>query len=269
MMSILDGIIGCWSPSLGASGYRLLDRTRYGNHGTLTNMDAGTDWVAIPPRGMALDFDGTDDYVDCGVNNRGASAISVSAWVIPQTTTGSHPFVGKYNFAGGTAANRSWVLGQNGTSFRASIYSTDGTFGTRDSGAFVVAGAISHVMMTWKSDGVTGAFPSLFVNGVEVTGTTSGVVQTLINTNSVTTKLGRIDNFASVAYANCKLMESALWNRDLTLGEIEELNRLGNGWIGRELTGMNRRRRAYKGPSFNAAWALRQRQILGGGGGLG
>jgi hypothetical protein len=51
------------------------------NHGTLTNMDPATDWVN--DSGTALDFDGSNDYVDVG---NGASlditgAVTVSAWV--------------------------------------------------------------------------------------------------------------------------------------------------------------------------------------------
>ena len=60
--SLRQGLIGAWCPSLGATGYRLLDRSGYGNHGTLTNMNAGTDWVGNGD-GLALDFDSSDDWV--------------------------------------------------------------------------------------------------------------------------------------------------------------------------------------------------------------
>ncbi len=58
--SLRQGLVGAWCPSLGASGFRLIDRSGYGNHGTLTNMDPGTDWVASGS-GLALDCDGIDD----------------------------------------------------------------------------------------------------------------------------------------------------------------------------------------------------------------
>ena len=60
--NILTGLVGAWCPSLGPSGYTLLDRSGRGNHGTLTNMDAGSDWLGMPG-GWALDFDGTNDSV--------------------------------------------------------------------------------------------------------------------------------------------------------------------------------------------------------------
>jgi hypothetical protein len=63
--SLRQGLVGAWCPSLGASGFRLIDRSGYNNHGVLTGMDPGTDWVASGS-GLALDFDGVNDYVDCG-----------------------------------------------------------------------------------------------------------------------------------------------------------------------------------------------------------
>ena len=60
--SLWDGCVGAWAPSLGATGSRLFDHSAYGNHGTLTNMDAASDWVVSGGK-WALDFDGTNDYV--------------------------------------------------------------------------------------------------------------------------------------------------------------------------------------------------------------
>lgn len=60
-----DGLIGQWMASLGATGGALFDWSGHGSGGTLTNMDPDTDWVA-GRYGWALDFDGVNDYVDCG-----------------------------------------------------------------------------------------------------------------------------------------------------------------------------------------------------------
>lgn len=63
-----DGLVGLWVPRLGPTGATLYDLTGNGNDGTLTNMDPATDWVA-GENGWALDFDGSDDYVDLGTCN--------------------------------------------------------------------------------------------------------------------------------------------------------------------------------------------------------
>ncbi|MGQ9576484.1 MAG: LamG-like jellyroll fold domain-containing protein [Thermoguttaceae bacterium] len=83
--ALWDGLVGLWIPALGPSGTRLVDWSGYGNHGTLVNMNPGTDWVAgwYPPGGWALRFEGSDDRVSCP----GASVLnltgrlSMAAWV--------------------------------------------------------------------------------------------------------------------------------------------------------------------------------------------
>ena len=60
--NLWDGLVGAWMPSLGVTGETLRDVSGNGNHGTLTNMDAASDWVATS-KGLALDFDGNDDRV--------------------------------------------------------------------------------------------------------------------------------------------------------------------------------------------------------------
>jgi hypothetical protein len=71
--------VGAWCPSLGASGYRLIDRSGYGNHGVLTGMDAATDWVAS--NGVALDFENlSDDRVSCSSANISMAEGAISLW---------------------------------------------------------------------------------------------------------------------------------------------------------------------------------------------
>ena len=59
-----QGCVGAWAPCLGPSGLRLHDFSRGVNWGTLTNMDAATDWVVSGGQ-YALDFDGVNDRVEC------------------------------------------------------------------------------------------------------------------------------------------------------------------------------------------------------------
>jgi len=66
-------------------GTTLHDRSGCGNDGTIH----GASWAASGD-GFALEFDGVDDYVDCGVSPSfaPAKAVSVEAWVYPKTTPG-------------------------------------------------------------------------------------------------------------------------------------------------------------------------------------
>ena len=74
-----DGVVGAWCPSLGPTGGRLHDFSRYGNWGTLTNMDPPTDWV-VDGGQYALDFDAVNDYVVAGSLPDFPADCTYSAW---------------------------------------------------------------------------------------------------------------------------------------------------------------------------------------------
>ena len=84
--NLWKGLVGAWMPSFGVTGETLRDVSGNGNDGTLTNMDAASDWVGTS-KGLALDFDGVNDYVDCGTSRstRVVEAISITGWVKKQT----------------------------------------------------------------------------------------------------------------------------------------------------------------------------------------
>lgn len=68
-------------------GTSVFDFSGNGNTGTMTNMDAGTDWVD-GKFGKALDFDGVNDYVNLGPGgNYDGNEGAISMWI--KTTSGS------------------------------------------------------------------------------------------------------------------------------------------------------------------------------------
>jgi hypothetical protein len=73
------GCVGAWNPGLGPTGLTLRDWSGYGNHGTLTNMDAGTDWVASQGK-YALNFDAVDDGVALQNVTITAAPFTICAW---------------------------------------------------------------------------------------------------------------------------------------------------------------------------------------------
>lgn len=88
------GCIGAWCPSVDRSRSVLLtDHSPYRNHGTLTNMDPPTDWVGSGT-GVALDFDGTDDYaVSAALATvlRGLDTFSICFWAKKAATWSLNP----------------------------------------------------------------------------------------------------------------------------------------------------------------------------------
>ena len=80
--TLRQGLVGAWCPSLpnGGSGNMLPDVSGYGNHGSLVGMSPD-DWVSSQ-YGRALDFDGVNDYVNCGriTSIESQTNISFSFW---------------------------------------------------------------------------------------------------------------------------------------------------------------------------------------------
>ena len=79
------GLVGLWAPSLGQTGSKLFDWSGFGNNGTLTNMDPGTDWVTGRD-GYALDFDGTNDRIDLpNVYDNASNPQTTAFWIKPDS----------------------------------------------------------------------------------------------------------------------------------------------------------------------------------------
>ena len=70
------------------------DSSLYRNHGTLTSMDPPTDWVD-GHHGMALDFDGSNDYVNLGTRLGNWSEFTISLFFKPAQTGIFHDLFGK------------------------------------------------------------------------------------------------------------------------------------------------------------------------------
>jgi hypothetical protein len=83
-----DGLVGLWMPTLGPTGLTLRDVSGRENHGTLTNMDPATDWVASP-YGWALDFVRASDQdvrVAHDASLVGMGQLTLAAWVWSRST---------------------------------------------------------------------------------------------------------------------------------------------------------------------------------------
>lgn len=89
------GLVGAWCPSLGPTGNVLHDWSGRWNRGTLTNMDPATDWV-VSGQGYALDFDGSNDYVDCGTATPlNLTRFTIAAWLRSAGSGGEAAIIGK------------------------------------------------------------------------------------------------------------------------------------------------------------------------------
>jgi len=205
-----DGLV-LWVPFYEGSGSTAHDLSGNGNDGTIY----GAQWTS-GRFGHGLDFDGTDDYVDCGA---GASLditgpVTVAVWVHPRAAGVAMIFLeggGQYVL---------WVQSDDEVRFA----DTQGNY--VDTAPNVLAlNAWNHVVGVFAGvagDAVTLDNARIYVNGVNradhVYGTWSPETQGNLN-------IGRSPN--DVNYTNGIIDEARVYNRALSAGEVRRLYHAG------------------------------------------
>lgn len=235
------GLIGAWCPSLGATGFRLLDRSGRNNHATLINT-ASTDWITSGGKG-AIAFNGTSSYGNVVLPftlDLATNSVTVSFW--NRNTTGT------------TGVYASLASSTNGTPFL--IFQASGTAITlthRNN----AGGDAAAVGGTWQSANwrlLTGISTptslTLLVNGVQVATTSRTAAATSLNqvTFSALNRAGSLSN-----YASSQIDDLRVFARAVSLPEIRQMYIAGRGFgllperarrrAGAAMATTNRRRR--------------------------
>lgn len=214
--SLSRGLVGAWCPSLGASGYRLLDRSGNGNHGVLTNMDPGTDWVPSGGK-LALDFDGVNDQILANKTVAFAhdNKISIGCWA-KVTSNGNRTVLVNFGssfelwyplFDGGSTI----ALGYPGASPLQSVSNS------------TVFNEWVHIFIT--RGGASSGLSSIYLNGIKL----SLLTDTVSNHPAITssTFIGCRDG--ATRFAVALLDDIRVYNRVLTSSEIRLLYTGGRG----------------------------------------
>jgi hypothetical protein len=231
-----DGVVGAWCPSLGPTGLRLHDFSRRANWGTLTNMDASTDWV-VDGGAYALLFGANKSVTMAGDGVILTGDFVVSFWARPTSTL---------------PANRNVMQKQSGG--LSLILLNDTVFSARSQSSGLVTWAIPSIGTSWTHFAFlrSGTSARVFANGTESTGGSrafsgSFVIDCLGSILSPSTNFpGYLDGVVAI---DCQSSPN--------LGR--ELFEIGRGGMYTP----RRRRRAYSfGPSFQAGWARGSNVIL-------
>ena len=229
----------------GPAGLNVYDLAGNRRHGTLTNMDAPTDWVRS--QGLySLDFDGTNDYVGGFRNIQVAAGLTISAWF----KAGSTSKVRHSIYFGSTDQSPdiyAHIEQVSGTTYAPNLYLSNGYVGVGTS--FTLDTAWHHYVWTLSADATTvryyqdGKSLGSVANARTVTqdnlsGSIGGTPESVLTTIGFTA-LGQIDDVAR-------------YSRELTAGEIRLL--------------ATRRGIAYEARRdiFGAVTANRRRRILTG-----
>ena len=254
-MALSDGLVGYWSAWQGSSGYRLLDRTGRGNHGTLTNMDAGTDWVGATVQGrsgFALDFDGSNDFVSASnLPTRGnADLISIGGWFFGPAAS--------YTFSNYFFSIPLDSSGSNGIDFTNPQAVRFNLFGSGVSNLSINTTIDLRGKWTFLVGVFDGAKGLVYADGVlsAQANHTAGA-----STASRQFNLGRFGSFGGFAAIRCA--EAFVFYRALAASEVQQIYNLGPGWY------QPYRKRGYgyavAAAGFKPYWHRRETQIIGGG----
>jgi len=228
------GLVGAWCPSLGATGFRLLDRSGRNNHGTLTNM-AATAWQTSGGK-IALDFDSADDSISAPLNTPATTQLTMSCWARLRSTGGQ-----------GTGFSR--MFARANTSQFALSYTNSGLAvainGTTNNFAHAASSTtFEHFVATWD-----GATVRMHVNGAQLgSASYSGTIAastTAINLGGISGLQRTVDGFVDD------------WRLSLLALSPTEIRQLYIGGRGYGLLSERPRRRGKAAAAFN-----RRRRIL-------
>ena len=248
--------MGCWCPSVsGSFGFRLPDLSGYGNHGTLTNMDSGTDWVPSGGK-LALDFDGTDDNIVGGyVLPAPILPNSISAWVnVRSGTSNRFSFRSHADVSSSTGV---WlrVNGSNaviaGYGRNTDSFEVGNSFNIATSTEVIDSSKWVHIAAIIR--GLNNH--SIFINGIEANATYTGT-QTAVNGGFVF-NIGRIFTGGTNRYGSALSDDIRYYNRALAPSEIRLLYTGGRG------VGLMPERIKHRRKTTAAATNRRRRLICG------
>ena len=250
--TLLHGLVGAWCPSLGPSGYTLFDRSGRSNHGTLTNMDAATDWVGSPG-GWVIDGDGSNDRVHTALRLP-TSSMTYCGWVLMRTfKTGynNRPF-GEADNARGTAGSclilrpgGPYVVMRGGT---ASDINATSAAATSTNQWYHWAVTLSDVPRVWR-------------NGILIA---TGTGSTISSWNKGF-KILADDDAGPSTTIDGQVSDVAAWSRALTQNEISKLWQLQQGGLGRLLTQRGQRKVFRTQAAVKSYLFLNRGQVIGGG----
>ena len=220
----IGGEVGWWCPSLDDAGNgttNLLDLSGVNNNrGTLTNMDAATDWVADTDSGgvRALDFDGINDYGEISSSFVLTGAFSISWWENLNAVNSFHAVASIK-----TSASSSSFIIYRSTNSSYQFLTWRNTTSSPQS-AFRASNASNLSMGSWRHFCITGINLAssmigdfqAYENGVPLIVTTAGnfVASTFVNS---------IARDGLGTFNNAKFDDIRIFNRVLTTSEVQAL----------------------------------------------
>lgn len=216
--SVWNGLVGLWSPGLGASSDTLFDVSHGVRNSGAIN---GATWVVDGGR-QALDFDGVDDYAIVA-DDPAIDLIdgSVSFWMLCRTRSDAEYMIAKKSSDSGSGANDlSYGIGWQSDKPRLLI-SDGGSFQVHSSTTTPSLSEWHHVSFTFNGATIQSYLDGSPDGSVAQTITPQNAAQSLL-IGALTTGALRFDGL---------LDDIVLHNRALAAAEIRQLYQAGRGGI--------------------------------------
>jgi Tfp pilus assembly protein PilX len=189
-----------------ASGTTAVDSSGNGNNGTLFN---GAIWTTLGKIGGALDFNGTDGYVNIA-NNGGffsrvdGQELSLSVWINPSRLGGQYQDIVTLRDA---SVGHNWILYQHTLDGSVQLHGTS----QNKSGYVPATGSWTHIVATVNAAGIY----NLYANGVLVQGPMAYNFQPA---SPSILSIGRYPNGSE--YYQGKIDNVKIFNRALSASEV-------------------------------------------------
>ena len=203
------GIHGRWLCNEG-TGDKIIDSSRKGNHGTLTNMDPATDWVE-GKNGFALDFDGSDDHVLIPGAVITAAPLTLMCWFNVVDITSAHCLIS---------------IANNGTDNQYFELIAFGAVGgdplrmdTRSGGLTVADASIPFSANTWHFAAGTvdeAGNIAVYLDGGNRGTNTGARTPTSLNSTSI----GSLVRLSQQNFTTGRISNAMIYNRALSEGEV-------------------------------------------------
>jgi hypothetical protein len=215
------GLVGHWTFDDGAGSTTAADSSGLGNTGTLTNMDPSTDWVT-GQIGGALEFDGTDDYVevvrDCTLEPSDEFTVSVWFYWIDESVSNYGKIVAKTEIEL-KSPFQSYSIGQ-----RQSFNDIEFELNVENQGYVFARTTLSlstwhHLVLTFDGTQATAYIDGSTVGSV----TTSGLGNTVYYYNTPLAIGNESSGLGSNNYVNGRIDDVRIYNYALTATEVNTL----------------------------------------------
>lgn len=267
--SLQRGLVASYAPLLGRQGNKLYDFSGYGNHADWTGFHAGS-YVLRSHDGigtLAVNFTSSSQYLtlpsrdSIEINNQ---SFTISAWLYTTTFSTAGAIISKLGFSGDRGPQLAFQSNSGGiVNFAISASSsTVVSFASNTLGSVGISPypALLHIAAGYNYDTQTVV---IYCNGKEILSTTSGVPATSTMNNLSPWTIGRRPVNSSplqspVSIASVSLSRGCVTSEQAVYAYL-------NGPFGPYQYRTHDYPYLASDEGFNAAWARRNTQLIGGG----